>query len=288
VRPSRKRPEYVERALKRDVLSVWRGRDARTIAEREVIELLDGIVERGSRVMANHVARMVGQMFKFGIHRAIVERSPVQLLVLPGGKEKPRVRVLSDAEIKAYLAGPTACTRYERLAHVVTLLLLTAQRRGELALARWADINFEARTWQIPDENAKTARGHIVPLSDSAVGEFQALRRLARHSPFVLPGNGGSRAVEPRLLTRGIAKNMKRFAKQRIARFTLHDLRRTAASGMTRLGIPRLHVEKVLNHSTGDIAEVYDRHDYASEKREALEKWAAHLMTLMSSTTRPT
>jgi integrase len=65
-----------------------------------------------------------------------------------------------------------------------------------------------------------------------------------------------------------------------IQHFTLHDLRRTAASSMTRLGIPRLHVEKVLNHSTADVAEVYDRHDYATEKRTALERWAAHLEAL--------
>jgi integrase len=68
--------------------------------------------------------------------------------------------------------------------------------------------------------------------------------------------------------------NRKHFG---IAAFTPHDLRRTAATFMTRLGIPRLHVEKVLNHSTGDIAEVYDRHDYLPEKRSAVEKWGQHL-----------
>jgi integrase len=67
-----------------------------------------------------------------------------------------------------------------------------------------------------------------------------------------------------------------------IAAFTPHDLRRTAASFMTKLGVPRLHVEKVLNHSTGDIAEVYDRHDYLPEKRVALERWAAHLTNVIA------
>jgi integrase len=67
-----------------------------------------------------------------------------------------------------------------------------------------------------------------------------------------------------------------------LAHFTPHDLRRTAASHMTKLGVPRLHVEKILNHSTGDIAEVYDRHDYLPEKRAALERWGAHLASIVS------
>ncbi len=78
--------------LNRDVLTEWKGRDARTIKPREVVELLDGIVKRGSAVMANRVAGLLSQMFRFGVHRALVDQSPVQLLYRPGGKEKPRER----------------------------------------------------------------------------------------------------------------------------------------------------------------------------------------------------
>lgn len=103
VKPSRKQPAYVENILNHDVLTpdAWKGRDARTIKSREVIELLDGIVARGSRVMANRVAGVLGQMFKFGVHRDIVEANPVQLLYRPGGKESPRDRCLIDDELKA-------------------------------------------------------------------------------------------------------------------------------------------------------------------------------------------
>jgi integrase len=76
-----------------------------------------------------------------------------------------------------------------------------------------------------------------------------------------------------------VRDNEKHFG---LAHFTPHDLRRTAASHMTRIGVPRLHVEKVLNHSTGDIAEVYDRHDYLPEKKAALEKWATHLEEIIA------
>src|SRR5205814_2030704 len=136
-----------------------------------------------------------------------------------------RERTLSDEELKAYLADPPKCTRYPRLAHVVTLLLLTAQRRGELAAARWDDVDLAARTWTIPDENSKSGRGHVVPLTDWAVEEFRALKALAKRSPWVLPGKDATQHVEPRLLTRGVAKCLKRFEAAGVAGFALHDLR---------------------------------------------------------------
>ena len=89
-RHGRKRPEYAERILQRDVLPAWKGRDARTIAPEDVLSLLDEIVDRGAPVMANRTAALLAQLFKFGIHRRIVESTPVQLLYRPGGKEKPR------------------------------------------------------------------------------------------------------------------------------------------------------------------------------------------------------
>lgn len=277
VRPYRKRPEYVERILAREVLPRWKGRDARTIEPHEVIELLDGIVDRGSRVMANRTAAVLSQMFRFGIHRRIVPTSPVQLLYRPGGKEKPRERTLTDAELAAFLKDPRAATRFERLAHVILLLLLTGQRRGELALARWSDIDFDATTWTIPDEHSKTGRGHVVPLSAWAVREFRALQRLAKRSPYVLPANGGDRPIDPKQLTRSLAKCRKRFERLGIAPFTLHDLRRTCRTGLSRLGVPPHIAERVLNHAQERIAGTYDRFEYLDEKREALEKWARYL-----------
>jgi len=104
----RRRPEYVQRILDADVLPLWAKRDARTVRPREVIELLDEIADRAP-VMANRVAGLLSQMFRFGIHRAIVETSPVQLLYRPGGKERSRTRVLSEGEIRSFLP-PTICT----------------------------------------------------------------------------------------------------------------------------------------------------------------------------------
>ncbi len=277
LRPHRKAPEWAEAILNRDVLPKWKGRDARTITPAEVIERLDEIVERGAPVLANRTASLLSQLFRFGIHRRIVASSPVQLLYRPGGKEKPRERTLTDAELKAFLRDPKACTRFERLAHVATILLLTGQRRGELALARWADIDLQARTWNIPDEIAKGGRGHIVPLSDWAVEEFAALKRESEGSKWVIPTADGREHIDPKQLSRSVAKCLERFKKQGIAAFTLHDLRRTCRTGLSRLKVEPHIAERVLNHAQAGVAGVYDRHAYLEEKRDALEKWAAHL-----------
>jgi integrase len=272
--PSGRNVAWIERMLDKDILPAWSGRDARTIRAREVIEVLDRIVERGSPIMANRVAAVLGQLFRFGIHRAIVADSPVKLLMRPGGKEKSRNRALSDQELRILVSDPQAGTRYSGLSHVLLLLLLTGQRRGELALARWREIDFDAAAWRIPDENAKT-RGHVVPLSGWALREFAILKRRARNAPWVLPSKQRNGPVDAKLLTRGIARCQQRFRELGIAPFTLHDLRRTCRTGMARLGIPPHIAERVLNHAQPKIPGTYDVHDYLEEKRAALDQWAA-------------
>jgi integrase len=287
LKPNRKRPEYALRILQTDILPHWKGRDARTIEPHEVIELLDKIVDRGAPVMANRAAAILTQLFKFGVHRRIVNASPVQLLYRPGGKEKPRERSLTDDELKAFLRDPKAATRFERLAHAMTLLLLTGQRRGELAAAKWSEIDLKAKTWLVPPENSKTGRGHIVPLSEWAVTEFQALKKLAKRSAFVLPANGGSIPADAKLLTRGVARCQERMTELGIDAFTLHDLRRTCRTGLSRLKIQPHIAERVLNHAQEKIAGTYDVWEYADEKRAALDGWAAHLEGLVAANKSP-
>ena len=283
VKPHRRRPEYVQAILNKDVLPVWKGRDARTIKPREVIGLLDGIVERGSPVAANRTAAVLGQLFKFGIHRAIVGDSPVKLLVRPGGKEEPRERTLSDEELRAFLEHPLACTRQTRLAYVVTLLLVTGQRRGGLAQTRWRDIDFDVRTWTIPAENSKTGRAQVVPLTGWAVELFERLKR-AQASPWVLPSADGKQHLDAKLLTRSLVKCMMRFQRAGIEAFTLHDLRRTCRTGLAKLKVEPHIAERVLGHAQERIRATYDTHAYLDEKRAALELWSAHLAGLINRT----
>lgn len=277
----RRRPEYVQRVLDTEVLPQWGSRDARTIKPREVIERLDEIADRAP-IMANRVAGILGQMFRFGIHRAIVETSPVMLLYRPGGKEKARTRSLSDEELAALLKNIDDACRLQRLPRVLTVLLLTLQRRGELARATWREFDFKARTWKIPDEHAKGGRGHLCPLTDWAVAELKKLKTIAGRSRYVLPNADGTAPANPLLITRGVARCLKRFKAHGVSAFRAHDLRRSGRTGLARLGVSSDTAERVLNHRRGTIEAVYDVHHYDEEKRAALEKWEAHLRGLVS------
>jgi integrase len=279
----RKRPEYVKRVLDVDVLPIWKGRDARTIKPREVVELLDGIVQRGSRVMANRVAALLSQMFRFGVHRDLVEASPVQLLYRPGGKERPKDRTLGDTEIKALLANLDEILRAPRMASAVRILLLTGQRRGELALARWRDIDFEAKTWTIPAAHSKTGIAHKLPLSPAAAQEFQRLKRIADDSSHVIPTEDGDAPSDPKLITRVVARNLKSLAEHGVRAFTPHDLRRTCRTGLAKLGVADAVAERVLNHAAPGMVGVYNKHNYLDEMRLALDWWAGHLAGVQNS-----
>ena len=281
VRPNRKRPEETEEHLKRDILRKWKERDARSITPREVVDFLDEIVDRGARVTANRTARLLDQLFRFGVQRRLVDSSPVLLLTPPGGREVARKRVLSDDELKAFLADPGACVRgREKLWRIVMVLLLTGARRGELAQARWEHIDWKARTWTVPDESHKEDEGYICPLTDLALEQFKALKRLARKnpSPWVCPAfHAPDQAADPMQLSRRLARCLPLFKKQGIDAFTLHDLRRTVRTGLARLGVQPHVAERVLSHKQRGVIGVYDRYQYLDEKRKALEQWAAHV-----------
>lgn len=286
IKSKRVDPAYTQRVLNLDVLSEWRGRDARTIKPREVIELLDGIVARGSPIMANRTAKIIDQLFRFAIHRGLLEDSPVKLLYAPGGDEEPRTRVLSDGELKILITNRDKIFRSPSIRHAIMLLLLTLQRRGELCQAKWADIDFDAKTWRLPLPNTKTKVAHIIPLSDWAIAELRDLKTMAGRSSFVFPNVAGDSYADPKLITRSIARiqgSMKK--KWGFEQWTGHDLRRTGRTGLSSLNVTLHIAERCLNHSIRKSIEVtYDRHDYLDQRRVALDKWAAHLASLAERT----
>lgn len=144
--PNRKAPKYARRILKAELFPKWKDRDARTIKPREVITVLDTIVDRGSRVMANRVASIMSQLFLYGIQRDIVEDSPVKLLGRPGGKEKSRRRALDPVELQSFVQKIDVACRSRQKGRALMVLLLTLQRRSELGLATWAEFDLVKKT----------------------------------------------------------------------------------------------------------------------------------------------
>ena len=232
--------------------------------------------------MANRVAALLAQMFSFAVERGTLEATPFSSLPWPGGSEKARKRKLDDREVLLLWRKLCACGLNFETRTALKLILVTAQRPGEVALAAREEFDLDRRIWTIPAERSKNGPPHEVPLSTLALTLIRHLERRFGRTPYLIPSRcWRARAAGPltvRALSQGIRDRKEHFG---IPRFTPHDLRRTAASLMTAAGVPRLHVEKVLNHTIDDVAETYDRHDYAQEKRAALNRLAECLGSIL-------
>ena len=267
-----------QRVLNKDILPAWADYKAKDITRRDVIRLLDTVMDRGAPVMANRTLALISKMFAVGIRRGIVDASPC-VQIDPPGEEGSRDRVLNEKEIRAFWLGLDKARTQQNVKLALKLQLVTAQRRGEIAGAVWSEFDLTTSWWTVPGERSKNKLSHRVPLSPLALELLVELKALAGDSPWLAPSPRGDKPVTDRALTRAISNHREAFG---IPSFTPHDLRRTAVSMMTSMGIARLVVKKILNHVEGDVTAVYDRHSYDKEKREALEKWADKLQEVIS------
>jgi integrase len=263
----------VERVLIRE-LADWSDRPIREISRRDVIALLDRTADRAP-LMANRLLAYVRKLFAWAVERGIVEASPVAGIKAPA-RERSRDRVLTEGELAAVWRALDGL--HWPFGPAIKLLLVTAQRRDEVAHMAWPDLDLDARLWTLPRALTKADRVHEVPLSELAVDVIRALPRLGDGLVFPAARAGSSAPVS------GWSKAKARLdALSGVRGWRLHDLRRTAASGMARLGHPPHVVAAILNHSPGatqGITAIYNRHRYGDEKRAALDDWARALGTL--------
>lgn len=275
-----------------EVLSAWGDRSAHDITRRDVHALLDGIVSRGAPVKANRTLAAIRKMFNWAAGRDIIAASPCVGVTAPT-KEISRDRILSDQELRlVWLASDKLGWPF---GPQVRMLILTLQRRDEVTGMRRSEVS--DGLWTLPKERVKNSREHQVPLAPEAVMLLNSLPIIGRGEyVFTLTGNtpsvgfdGCRYQFDEEILTLQKQEALQRGGDpdkvQQLPHWTLHDLRRTGASGMARIGIPLATIEKVLNHTSGSfggIVSVYQRHTYASEMREALEKWASFVQDLVS------
>jgi integrase len=262
------------RTLEAEVLPVWGQRQAASITRREVIALLDALMVRGVPILANRVLALVRRLFNWAISRDLLDHNPCVQVRAPG-KEHPRERVLSAEEIQAVWA---ACTALPPVwAIYMKVALLTAQRSGEVRTMQWDDVDLATGWWTIPAREVKNGRTHRVPLSAPVLALLRQLAPLAAGSPWVFP----SPKLQQRPVT-NVPLQARVVARQSGVCYTTHDLRRTAASHMTSMGISRLVVGKILNHAEPGVTKVYDRHSYDAEKRQALEAWGQQVLAIVA------
>ena len=275
----------VRRELERHVVSQWGERDIQEIAKRDVIDLLDGIADSGRVVTANRVRAYLNKFLNWCVERDILPSNPA-VGVKPVAKEVSRDRVLSDAEIRWFWK---ACEKLgQPWGPLGQMLLLTGQRLGEVA--QMTDAEIDGTTWHLASDRTKNGRAHDVPLSDAACGVLAGVQRIKGPSGYIHSTTGKSPVSGFHKGRFHIAEQMEAVASEEagerveIPAWTFHDLRRTAATGMARLGIPVRVTEAVLNHVSGTgggIVAVYQKYDFADEKRAALDAWGRHVLALV-------
>ena len=274
-----------ERILNREIVSAWRGRSLSTVTRREVHDLLDAIVDRGSPITANRTLAAFRRLCGWAVDRDLIARSPCVGL-RPPSTEHSRDRILTDVELRRVWE---ACGIIDwPFGPLVRLLILTGQRRDEVGALRWSEIDLDAKVWTLPKERAKNNVEHVVPLTERSIEILISLPRV--EPPMGKPDHvfttGGGRPVQGYSKAKHRLDAATSIGGETIAHWTLHYLRRTFASGCARLGVQLPVIEKVLNHvsgSFGGIVGVYQRHSFAEEKRAALNLWADHVHGLVRS-----
>jgi integrase len=268
-KPNNRSWRLQERRLEIYVLPHWKDRELPTIRRADVRDLVEAIT---GDVTPNRVLTLIKTLFRFAMKRDWIEASPAEGVDKPN-TEQSRDRVLSMEEVAAvYRAAGLLGYPFGGM---VKLLCLTAQRRTEVASMRWADLDLKNATWTIPADRAKSGRAHLVPLSASAVEEVKATPKLG---DFVWTTDGENHATGYSSMKDRLDKFIE-LADAKMADWTLHDIRRTVATHMVRLGVNETVVGRVLNHAVqGVTARVYALHSYAAEKRDALDRWEAELL----------
>jgi integrase len=264
-----------ERILNNRFVSRWARRDIKEITKTDILKVLDETVAEGLPSAANHALSAIRKFFNWCVERGMLDTSPCLGVKKPANNNS-RDRVLDMQELVAVWNGADM-VGYP-FGPILKLLILTAQRRNEIANMQWSQLDFEAKTWTLSAELTKNGRLHVVPLTPQ-------LERLLRSVPrftedHVFPARGSNPAFAN--FSQGKAK-LDTFV--RVEEWTLHDLRRSAATHMARLGVAPHVIERLLNHVSGTfggVAGVYNRFQYLDEMRAALVLWEGALLGAVS------
>jgi integrase len=246
------------------------------IARRDVATRLLIIARESGSVTASRARSALSALFAWAMGEGLAQTNPVVGTNQP--KAPPsRSRVLDDAELAAVWR---ACREDDDIGRIVRLLMLTGARRTEVGGMAWCEIDLERGTWTIPDSRTKNHREHRLPLPAVAQSIIESVPQIVnRDCLFGERASGGftNWACSKAMLDVRIGSQVRPW--------TLHDLRRSVATGMATLGVQPHIIEQVLNHQSGHkagIAGVYNRSPYEREVRAALALWADHIAAITS------
>lgn len=269
--PNNRNPRTIKRALEKDVLPAIGGKRLADVTVTDILAITDKIKNRGADQMALQTRNVLKRLFAYAIAREKTQFNPAAAIEAKFiASAKSRDVALSPEEVGKLLRAiyQSSMKRAHKLAlHLLTLCMV---RKSELIEARWEELDLEKAEWAIPGERMKKDKPHLVPLSRQAAAMFEELRGLASGSEWVFPSTHS--------LTKPIAHSTLNVAVRALEHdvrgFVIHDFRRTASTHLHEAGFNSDWIEKSLAHETKGIRGVYNRAQYADQRREMLQWWA--------------
>ena len=282
-----KKPEEVRRMLIVDIYPRIGKFLAKDITSRETALVINRVVDRGAPVQANRVLRTLKKLFTYAVEQSHIDTNPVTMTIKgAGGKEVSRERNLTLDEIHAVLTefDTTAAKTSWQVRNIIKLLILTAQRSGEVCGMEWKHVNLDGGVWTLPKDITKSERAHVVHLSAQALAILKEIEPLTGGNRYVFTSEkDDKRHIETRSLSQALRKRLADSDLRDMEQFTPHDLRRTAASRMADMSIAPHVIEKILNHVMTGAMGIYNRADYYAERKEALTRWGDRIEQLMNN-----
>jgi integrase len=282
----RRRPDEAKRMLEKEVPAALRARPAAEIRRSEIQALLDSIVRRPAPRIAIMLRSELRGVWSHAILRDRLPQdtaNPVTDTRVP--RTVSRDRVLSDAELRSFLSWLPTANVSQAVKDALMITLYTGARSGEVVAMRWADLDIEAAEWRIPGATRKTGAAHLVFLAPLIVALLKRRKELVgKGCAWVFPRPRDTKMhINQKTLTWQVLKS----GRAGLAPWTNHDLRRTCATGIARLGFHRELVSRILGHYGRGATAIYDRHRRDAEAKEAWTVWADQLAVLAQPTVRP-
>lgn len=289
----------IKRMFYKDVLPLIGSMAVEDIKKGHITEVVDGVLGRGVNRMAKLILSLMRQMFRFAVDRDIIEYDPTANIrkAKIGGRSVERDRILADEEIQALAKQLPDSGLLLTTQLAIWICLGTCCRIGELLQARWEDVDWEEGIWIVPAEHSKNGKVHTVFLSEFTLAQFKQLHKLKSHSMWCYPNRAQDGHVSTKTITKQIGDRQRPVGEviwscrssqpQALAlaggKWTPHDLRRTGATLMTKLGVIPEVAERCLNHTEENkVKRIYQRHNYHKEMAEAWEHLGAYINRLLN------
>jgi integrase len=269
--PANSNPRNIKRILEKDVYPLIGAKQVAEVTTADILAITDKIKNRGADQMALQTRNVLKRLFAYAIARQKTQFNPAAAIEAKFiASARSRDVALSSEEVGKLLRAiyQSSIKRAYKLA--IHLLILCMVRKSELIEAKWEELDLEKAEWAIPGERMKKDKPHLVSLSRQAVAMFEELKALASGSEWVFPSRGDlNQPIAHSTLNQAV-----RALEIDVRDFVIHDFRRTASTHLHEAGFNSDRIEKALAHETKGIRGVYNRAQYADQRRDMLQWWA--------------